>query len=133
MSHRDLRRSPSSLLGIGRFNGLLDQQALASPQLPGLSLCTGSQNIVRPLPSPLMASSHLSQHSPARSLMPFPNSNHRLQKIDADNPRSSKQSFQSQFEKVISNPILQLNLSPARRSASLPTWVVVDSLDECDD
>ncbi len=65
--------------------------------------------------------------------MPFPNSNHRSQKIDADNPRSSKQSFQSQFEKFISNPILQSNLSPARRRASLPTWVVVDSLDECDD
>ena len=57
MSHRDLKLSPS-LLGMGRFNGLLDQQALASPELPGLSLCTGSQNIVQPLPSPLMAAVH---------------------------------------------------------------------------
>lgn len=54
--------------------------------------------------------------------------------IIADNQQIwSQQSFQAQFEDLIVKPILQLKVSPARRRASFPISIVLDSLDECDD
>lgn len=53
--------------------------------------------------------------------------------VVAHDARSPKQSFQSQLENLIFIPFSRLNLSPARRRASLPILIVIDGLDECDD
>jgi len=63
----------------------------------------------------------------------IPNFQPDLPKAVAYNPRSSRQSFQSQLEKYISIPLSRLNLSPAHRRACLPILIVIDGLDECGD
>jgi hypothetical protein len=57
----------------------------------------------------------------------------QISKVISYNPRKPKQSFHSQLENFISIPFSRLNLSPARRRASLPILIVIDGLDECDD